>query len=51
MVTQENNDKEASSLQGGNSMEQLATLVQNIIEQGMRKDNKPVAPPPVPSPR
>ena len=51
MVTtqgQENNDKEASSSQGGNSVEQLAALVQNIIEQSMRKDNQPVAPPSAP---
>ena len=33
---QENNDKETTSSQGGNSVEQLAVLVQNIIEQGMR---------------
>ena len=40
MVTtqwQENNDKETSSSQGGNYLEQLAYLVQNIIEQGMRR--------------
>ena len=53
MVTtqgQENNDKEASSSQGGNSMESLATLAPNIIEQGMRQDNQPVAPPLTPPP-
>ena len=32
-------------------MEQLATLIQNIIEQGMRRDNHPVAPPLEPPPR
>ena len=42
---QENNDKETSSSHGGNSVEQLVALVQNIIEQGMRQDNQPVAPP------
>ena len=54
MVTtqgQENNDKEASSSQGGNFVEQLATLVQNIIEQAMRRDNQPIAPPLAPPPR
>ena len=54
MVTtqgQENNDKEAQSSHGGNFVEQLASLIQNIIEQGMRRDNQPVAPPPTPLPR
>ena len=54
MVTtqgQENNDKETSSSHGGNSVEQLDALVQNIIEQGMRRDNQPVTHPPVPPPR
>ena len=54
MVTtqrQENNDKEALSSQEGNFVKQLATLVQNIIEQGMRRDNQPIAPPLAPLPR
>ena len=29
-------------------MEQLAVFVQNIIEQGLRRNNQPVAPPPTP---
>ena len=48
---QENNDKEASSSQRENSMEHLAYLVQNIIEQGMRRDNQPIAPLLAPPPR
>ena len=51
MVTtqgQENNNKEASSSQGRNSMEQLAKLVHNIIEQGMKRDNQPITLPPTP---
>ena len=48
MVTaqgQENHDKEASSSQGGNFVEQLVALVQNIIKQSMRRHNHPIAPP------
>ena len=49
MVTiqeQENTDKEALSSQEANHVEQLASLVQNILEQGIRRDNQLVPPPP-----
>ncbi|PON50125.1 hypothetical protein PanWU01x14_225670 [Parasponia andersonii] len=51
MVTtrgQDNFEKGLSSSQGGNQVEQLASLIQNILEQRMRQENQPNLPPPPP---
>ncbi|PON35762.1 hypothetical protein PanWU01x14_333640 [Parasponia andersonii] len=51
MVTtrgQDNFERGASSSQGGNQVEQLASLIQNILEQRMRQENQPNPPPPPP---
>ncbi|PON34407.1 hypothetical protein PanWU01x14_344690 [Parasponia andersonii] len=44
---QDNIDRGASSSQSGNQVEQLACLIQNILEQCMRQENQP-NPPPLP---
>ncbi|PON33468.1 hypothetical protein PanWU01x14_352450 [Parasponia andersonii] len=54
MVTtrgQDNFERGASSSQGGNQVEQLASLIQNILEQRMRQENQPNPPPPPPQHR
>ena len=54
MVTtrgQDNIDRDASSSQSVNPVEQLASLIQNILEQRMRQENQPNPPPPPPQPR
>ena len=54
MVTtrgQDNIDRGASSSQSVNPVEQLASLIQNILEQRTRQENQPNPPPPPPQPR